>query len=176
MKRLACAAKKRGFTLIELMTVVVIIGVLASVAMPLVAKYLKKSKTAEAAVNLRKIYDGEVIYYLEEKTDAGGLLFSKKFAALSATPPVSTLGADKRPGNFEEAGWGAIRFNPDGPVLFSYETSAGGEGPEARFTARAMGAVDKDTKTSLFERGGSVDTAPGEVSGGAAIYMLDELE
>ena len=47
--------KKRGFTLIELMIVVAIIGILAAVAIPAFINYMKRAKTSEATVNLKTI-------------------------------------------------------------------------------------------------------------------------
>ena len=52
--------KNSGFTLVELMIVVAIIGILAAIAVPAFSKYIKKSRTAEVAEFLNKEWAGSV--------------------------------------------------------------------------------------------------------------------
>ena len=57
--------KKGGFTLIELMIVVAIIGFLAMVSVPTFTRFLAKAKRAEAYMNLSSIYAAEKAYWAE---------------------------------------------------------------------------------------------------------------
>ena len=57
---------KKGFTLIELMIVVAIIGILAAIAIPNFLKYQAKSKQSEAKVNLKGIFTSETFYFAEQ--------------------------------------------------------------------------------------------------------------
>lgn len=54
-----------GFSLVELMVVVAIIGVLASIAVPAINKYLAKARQSEAKTNLSSLYTSEKSFYAE---------------------------------------------------------------------------------------------------------------
>ena len=59
---------QKGFTLIELMIVVAIIGILAAIAIPNFITYQSKSKQSEAKVSLGAIFTSAVAYAAEQPT------------------------------------------------------------------------------------------------------------
>lgn len=73
-----------GFTLIELMIVVAIIGILAAIAIPNFNNFVAKTKKSEAKSNLGAIYNCELSYYAEYDT------YSTSFALIRWVP-VGTL-------------------------------------------------------------------------------------
>ena len=58
--------QSQGFTLIELMIVVAIIGILAAIAIPNFMSYQCKAKQSEAKSNLSAIATSEIAYQAEE--------------------------------------------------------------------------------------------------------------
>jgi type IV pilus assembly protein PilA len=61
-------ARVAGFSLIELMVVVGIIGVLATIAIPQYSKFSSRAKQSEAKVNLGGIYTVEKAFFVEGST------------------------------------------------------------------------------------------------------------
>ena len=79
--------KAKGFTLIELMIVVAIIGILASIAIPNYTKYQAKARTSEAKIQLAAAYTAEKSFLVEYSSFTGCL------GAAGYAPDLGTAGA-----------------------------------------------------------------------------------
>lgn len=70
---LACRAKPRGFTLLELMVSVTIMGVLVAMSATRFGRSIEQSKADFAAANLRAVWAAQRVYWLENHTYADTL-------------------------------------------------------------------------------------------------------
>ena len=56
--------KRAGFTLVELMVVIAIMGILAATAVGFLAKYRQRTVGSEATVMMKQLLEAEIIYFL----------------------------------------------------------------------------------------------------------------
>jgi len=109
---------RKGFTLIELMIVVVIIGILAALAIPRFMQATTKSKQSEAKGILKQIYTMERTY---RQDPANG----NTYLACAAPGDFATLG---------------VELQPQPPRLYTYVVVA----DATTFTATATANLDDD--------------------------------
>lgn len=65
MKDVRSLKNQAGFSLVELMVVVAIIGILASLAIPSIGKYMAKARQSEAKTQLASLYTAEKAFFAE---------------------------------------------------------------------------------------------------------------
>ena len=158
------AGRSRGFTLIEIMFVVAIVGVLTATAIPLFLNYQLRSKSAEAKTNLGTIKVLEQAHFSER----GGYV---SVAPEPATIPGANAALFDANGSFYPLG-----FEPEGRVYFSYGVAVTDDG--VGFTADGAADIDGDGFPQIWgisKPDGNGGRAPGRVGCNAAALKAEQI-
>jgi type IV pilus assembly protein PilA len=136
-------ARSRGFTLIELMIVVVIVGILATLAVVGYRKLIQASHVSEATGMVQSIRVAQEGYHSETQQYANVSSSLTAYYPL-ATPTYQIVTAWGGPcTNCGTVSWSALPVHVDGPVMFGYATVAGlaGNAPPGGVTVNGTALV-----------------------------------
>lgn len=122
---------KRGFTLIEIMIALAILGVLSTVAIPKYLIYQLKAKSAEAKTNLSAVRSAQEAYFSEFG------IFVEADPQPVAIPGKTQVEFDSITSDFQKLGW-----QPEGNVYFSY--GVGVNADATAYTADAGADIDQN--------------------------------
>ncbi len=142
--------RRGGFTLIELMIVVAIIGILAAIAIPNFLRFQLKAKSSEGKTNIAAIRTAEESYFAE---------YGTYVSALPSPPGID----DNTKTDFSHAvageGFDRVGWSPEGQVYFFYSVEINSDADG--FTAAAHADIDNDTDPQYWgyakDGGGAVD-------------------
>lgn len=150
--------RRDGFTLLELMIVVAIVGVLAAIAIPSFTQYVYRARTSEATTMLGEIHQRQEAYKAEF-----GLYADPSGGALTTFNPTTRPEGGVMVGWELQPGWQQLGVRPDNSaVRFQYAAVGGlpnSAPPVANVVrpeefwhiAHAVGDLDGDGVTVLFE-------------------------
>jgi type IV pilus assembly protein PilA len=134
--------RQTGFTLVELMVVVAILGLLAAIAIPTMTKLLRRAKTSEARVQIAKMFDSASGYFQSEHVARGTV------TSIGAGGTVSDFAAHlcPYPAGSPAGGSAATPFTPtvdcnEGPGGHCVPGIGGGGGGSYDFAEWADNAV-----------------------------------
>ncbi len=164
------------------MIVIGIIGVLAAIAIPLMAGMMRRSKSAEATAQLTSLFQHAAAYYaMEHATKGMAGEVNTACTVATAGPQPATPSVQKQPFVPDE-NFRALNFGLGDFVYFSYAL----QGPTTPrcghaalkadlYTFSAHGDLDGDGTRSTFELAAGTDST-NTLYHARAIYIVDEME
>ncbi len=156
--------RMEGFSLLDLLVVVCILALFASVAVPAFRRYSRRVRAQVVLSRLQRLCDGAAAYYEESGRLARSLTGqdgAKRFPGSTAVTPTRRCCEQGAKGrclgtDWDQPTWRALGFDLKAH-RYRFQFVSSGLGPKASFTARALGDLDCDGLQSTYERVGWVD-------------------